>query len=67
VAVIEAVAGRSWKVVELFGASRLRVSHFYLRFPEQTTVKKSIFSDMLHESSKEAEIGRASLFYFGLG
>ena len=30
-AVIEAVAGRLWKAVELFGSSRLCVSHFYLR------------------------------------
>lgn len=29
--VIESVAGRSWKAVELFGSSRLCVSHFYLR------------------------------------
>ena len=30
VAVIESVAARSWKAVELFGALRLCVSHFYL-------------------------------------
>ena len=29
--VIEAVAGRSWKAVELFGALRLCVSQIYLR------------------------------------
>jgi hypothetical protein len=31
VAVIEAVAGRSWKAVELLGSLRLCVSHFSLR------------------------------------
>ena len=29
--VIELVAARSWKAVELFGSLRLCVSHFYLR------------------------------------
>ena len=31
-AVIEYVAGRSWKAVELFGSARLCVSQIYLRF-----------------------------------
>jgi hypothetical protein len=32
VAVIEPLAARSWKAVEVFGTSKLCVSHFYLRF-----------------------------------
>ena len=41
--VIEPVAGRSWKAVELFGSLRLCVSHFYLRFSGVTFAVEAVF------------------------
>ncbi len=49
-AVIEPVAGRSWKAVELFGFLRLCVSHFYLRLHGVAPSVEMVLISILRET-----------------
>jgi hypothetical protein len=51
VTVIEPVAGRSWKEVELFGSLRICVSHFYLRSDGGNGIKAETMREWILEAS----------------